>query len=351
MLTKEQLERYLKNECSDTEKVWVASVVEKYPEIIDELLQDDDWISFNEHNELPHQQSSFIWKKIQSKTTINRSYIVWLQRITVAAACIAMIALSWNSFFVNKRVLNKNIVRNQIKEKNIPSPIIKHNQSSKPINIVLEDASEIILSPNSTVQYDLSFKNKAARIVHLYGEALFKVTKNKKQPFTVYSGAIGTTALGTSFTIKAFEKDNYIKVHLHTGKVVVKASEKMTTKNNTIGNRFLYPSNVLLYHKANGTVSIKKTINQNKHLAASKDTNMFDGNNWFMFNNQPLSLVFDQLEEIYGVKIHYQKSAVHNMFFIGKLDKTDRIHTIIEAITTLNKLKLTLKNNEYYINK
>ena len=80
-----------------------------------------------------------------------------------------------------------------------------------------------------------------------YSIAFFKVVKDKTKPFTVFSEAIATTALGTSFTIRSFEEDSYIKVHLHTGKVVVKSTD--------IGHKtlekdmYLVPDNILMYDK------------------------------------------------------------------------------------------------------
>ena len=40
------------------------------------------------------------------------------------------------------------------------------------------------------------------REIFLKGEAKFIVAKNKKKPFTVYTGMLATTALGTIFTVK-----------------------------------------------------------------------------------------------------------------------------------------------------
>ena len=73
-----------------------------------------------------------------------------------------------------------------------------------------------------------SFENNK-RIVYLSGEAFFDVAKDKAKPFSVITKGISTTALGTSFNVKAYADDPLVKVLLMTGKVGV---EYLSAKSN-----------------------------------------------------------------------------------------------------------------------
>jgi hypothetical protein len=70
-----------------------------------------------------------------------------------------------------------------------------------------------------------------------------------------------------------------------------------------------------------------------------------------MFNNQPLSEVFTQLENLYNEKIIFNKQDIKGKTFIGKLDKTDSLHNILHSIALLNNLVITKKADGYYISK
>jgi hypothetical protein len=71
--------------------------------------------------------------------------------------------------------------------------------------------------------------------------------------------------------------------------------------------------------------------------------------NWFMFNNQGLADVFDQLAIIYNVEIQYTNSDLHNKYFIGKLDRHDSLNKIMKDIALLNHLSVVEKEGCYII--
>ena len=54
------------------------------------------------------------------------------------------------------------------------------------------------------------------------GEGFFQVAKDKKRPFSVYTGNVSTTAVGTSFNIRYSRNDSISKISLVTGVVKVK---------------------------------------------------------------------------------------------------------------------------------
>ena len=46
-------------------------------------------------------------------------------------------------------------------------------------------------------------------IIVLEGEAKFHVSKNKKKPFTVFAGVLGTTALGNDFHCEKTQRKKF----------------------------------------------------------------------------------------------------------------------------------------------
>jgi hypothetical protein len=84
----------------------------------------------------------------------------------------------------------------------------------------LPDGSKVELYPQSWINFDREMMG-TVRSVKLVGKAFFQVAKDAKRPFTVYSGDISTTAIGTRFIVRSFESENNISVRLEEGKVVI----------------------------------------------------------------------------------------------------------------------------------
>ena len=84
----------------------------------------------------------------------------------------------------------------------------------------LEDGSTIIVNAGSRLRYPIHFR-ETREIFLEEGEAYFNVAADPGRHFTVHSGALSTTALGTSFNIRAYHNEQKITVALLTGKVRV----------------------------------------------------------------------------------------------------------------------------------
>lgn len=88
------------------------------------------------------------------------------------------------------------------------------------MQITLSDGSHVWLNAETTLKYPEKF-NGAIREVFLSGEAYFEVEKDKEHPFTIHSGNLTTTVLGTSFNIRAYPGGDNLEVAVITGKVSV----------------------------------------------------------------------------------------------------------------------------------
>jgi len=104
-------------------------------------------------------------------------------------------------------------------------------------HIVLNDGSDVILSPNSKLSLSNGF-NEKTRTVILEGNAYFNVEKDKSKPFVIQLNKGQVKVLGTKFYVdQSAEK---LKVDLYSGKVALKLGNgevlKLNSKETAIVN-------------------------------------------------------------------------------------------------------------------
>lgn len=95
-------------------------------------------------------------------------------------------------------------------------PVLEARSDSGINKVLLADGSIVWLKPGSALTYPEEFTGSERR-VSLQGEALFEVAKDPSHRFVIECGELTTTVLGTSFNIKASDKD--VEVIVLTGKV------------------------------------------------------------------------------------------------------------------------------------
>ena len=100
--------------------------------------------------------------------------------------------------------------------------IVKNNPRGMKTTILLSDGTKVKLNSETTLRYPEYFSD-SIRMVYLEGEAFFEVVKDPNHPFIVKSGKITTTALGTSFNVRAFKDESSTSVSLATGIVKVES--------------------------------------------------------------------------------------------------------------------------------
>ncbi len=231
------------------------------------------------------------------------------------------------------------------------------NHTGKIRRLLLPDGSQVVLFKNSEIRYQEPFAANR-RDINLVGKATFKVAKDAARPFTVFSSDLATTAIGTHFTVTAYAQFKHFSVRLNEGKVVVRSANLVhrTLKY----DYYLLPGQELVYNHLNFTAKLVNFFAKDKPAARVAALPVMPDDlsvpenlkgSWYMFNNQGLGEVFDQLRVMFNVDIVYAKKDVRNMYFIGKFDKTDSLHTILEQIARLNNFKVTRKKDKYIITK
>ncbi len=154
---------------------------------------------------------------------------------------------------------------------------------------VLPDGSKVILNARSSITYDSGFRENKREIV-LVGEAFFEVAKDSLRPFTVHSGNLSTTALGTSFNIYYRPDRDITEVSLATGVVQVVAKDKIRDVKATK----LQPGERLNYH-------IQEASFRTDHFDTLETLAWKEG--ILYFKKAGIEQVIQKLEDWYGVKI------------------------------------------------
>jgi hypothetical protein len=376
-------------------------ILTKY--LIDELSTEDkafveEWIQSNEQNRAYFEELKNVWNLTALKNTIGKVKIndEWNQfkdniliknsettdpeqeeektnceeitkrygrsisyrimvRIAVAASILLLIGLGWKfRFFINDKG-NTTVASILKKKKDSVTFTMRHeiNTSGHDKRIHLADGSLIVLTNNSEITFREPFVG--SRDIALTGKAYFKVAKDKTKPFTVASGDILTTAVGTEFSVTAIKNAHQIIVRLYEGKVVVKASDPDNARmKNDI---YLLPGQQLIYgDQTTVRVEFFKVKIQapeeslNNELPADNPAIPENVDRpYFMFNDQSLSKVLDNLAAIYNVKIIYDKNDVQKIYWTGKYDRSESLETILKRIGKVNDLLVIRENNDTYI--
>ena len=350
------IDKYLEGNATETEKQLVEECLKKLEQ--------------GEESPLDAEQEQDLkdgmWQKIQENTIQHPVPMVsmpWFKRtpfrlVAVAASVLLVVSLVMKLFTNQAPDKQPRVAQTETLTADSSTYFVRHevNRTGKEKEIQLLDGSRVLLSNNSEITYHEPFGNK--REITLVGKAYFKVAKDKERPFTVISGDISTTALGTEFTVTTFEKSDQIIVRLYEGSVVIKAVEQQNK--NFRKDVYLKPGQAFVY--GDNTVPEVKEIPLNSDVAPEKIMNEEltqdkpfvpenEQGSWYMFNNQSLPQVFSQLAEMYHVDIVYDKKDVQNIYFLGKYRPSDSVENILKEIAALNNLTITRDNNTFIVSK
>lgn len=195
--------------------------------------------------------------------------------------------------------------------------------------ITLPDSSKVWLMAGSTLRYPQDFNSKERTVALLNGMALFEVTPDQKVPFSVTIGDhVKTTVLGTSFNISAFDASDNILVTVVTGKVTVSDRE------HSLGQ--LVPNEQIVYAKKAKTGKLQQ-------VDAASVTSWITGN--IVFSDANFEEVASVLENVYSVKILYNREDIRNLRFNFRISKQSTLTGTLDMIRDISELKYDIKDS------
>jgi len=259
-------------------------------------------------NETPASHSDKMkeasWKKFYSKTFTPKKKKFKPWRYYAAAAVLLFVLVGTGIYFTNDSaagaiVLSENVIENTTLK-------IKH--------VVLPDSSKVELSPNSKISYGNNFALN--RKIEIVGEAYFQVKKDKQHPFQVFCNETTTTVLGTSFTVKGFQKKE-VTVELFEGSV------QMNVKGQD-QNWVLKPGQKFTY--GNQTASVAEF------------------SRFIDFDNEKLTAVSTYIEENYGYKVTLPKEYKDQKITI-RINRKEDLKIIVQLISEMYNLNFEINED------
>lgn len=197
--------------------------------------------------------------------------------------------------------------------------------------ITLADGTRVWLNAESRLEYPATFEGHRRRVVHLEGEAYFKVAKDAAHPFIVETGLLETQVLGTSFNVRVYSPED-AQVTLSEGSVKVSDARHKKT--------------LLLTPGQNAT--LQKGGGFSLHEVQAGDYNSWTEGQ-FYFDNTELVEIMRELGRWYNINIIFTgKEAMHyRMHF--QADRKDSLPHILELLNSMRKVNARLENNKVIV--
>lgn len=359
-VSRKLIESFFNHTCTPGEARMVAEYLKNHPDVAARYLPAEEWDHAYASSPGDEDYWNEQWKKIERKRTARSRYYRGAMR-AAAAIVIFLIAgvIAFSGFFKGSPVKNAH----QPVAATTPRIVSVENQSLKVQYHDLPDGSKVELLQGSKILYREGFEADR-RGIELRGEAVFSVAKDPARPFTVYTGPINTTAIGTRFKVvyKGGEKD--IEVHLFEGKVLVQ-----TFTAGKVQKAYLAAGEVARYDSRQGGLQKEQyaaAVPENPS-APSGNTGRDDGEvapsgpftgkskqlkaipMWYAFDGESLSKVFNQLADLYHAEIRYSENDLRNKYFAGKFEQTGSLEQILEMIADASGLMVEKKSSTHFI--
>lgn len=332
----ELLEKYSRGACTPEEEQFIIDWYNR--------IGQDERLFFPAEEKARVEEK--LWSAINPHPVQKRNWLPILRR----AAIITIPLLVLAGFFLQRDEIStlitptfKDAFQSGVFEKRV------YNEGRIPRQLTLADGSEVILQPESEILVSIRDDfNKSSREVRLKGEAFFSVKRDPEKPFIVYTNEVVTKVLGTSFNIRAYERDPEITVAVKTGKVSVyagKGSRSGQKQQSQSREVILTPNQQLVYHRER-EVAVKQLVEKPEIILP--DSNLFR----MQFENADVSEIFQVLEENYGIHIRYDKVLLNNCKLTTSMSDEglyERIEVICKAIGASYSIDddavITIKSN------
>lgn len=192
--------------------------------------------------------------------------------------------------------------------------------------IVLPDGSIVCMNGDSRLSYSSRFSTDKREVI-LSGEAFFEVVKDPSRPFVVVADKLITTALGTSFNIKAYPEDKEVLVSLLTGRVFVQ-------RQNSAGP-------VLFLNSREAAGLNQEGVLMQKEFNYEQDILWKDG--ILYFNERRLEEAFKRLEKCHGVTFILQNLPRRPIIVTGKFDN-ETLDNILRSLSYTSNFTYAMEN-------
>lgn len=260
----------------------------------------------------------------QSSTTASLRHYAIGALIGAAAMLLALFVFNRSKDFTPERKMIARV------EKSSAGSEVKtiSTGADETMTLNLSDGTSITLNAKSRLDYPSRFSGDT-RSVHLQGEALFKVSKDKAHPFLVYTDKMTTRVLGTTFDIKAYAGQKATVV-LMEGSVEVTAGN--LTKRIKPGERAGIGSE--------GNIMVEKV--KTEELTAWSD-------NQFYYDDQRLEDIMDDLGRWYNLTVVYKADSLKDLRLNFATPRNGSVNEAIGLLNSMCRFKVIRQNNKLVV--
>ncbi len=320
------LARYLAGEMSMKEEIAFRKELESDPRDLNDLLiMEQTWKHFDQNSRPNGADSDRAWSALQNRLEKDGlleespspgSRFRLPAAMKIAATILLVLAIGIPALyfgFLSNREGSRELI--QIAEKGVRT-------------VDLPDGSRVFLNEGARITYPASADK--GRNVQLSGEAYFEVMSDPMNPFTVRSGKVVVSVLGTSFNMKPSGREEEVEVFVNTGKVRMSldhSSHFITLGPGEVGK--------------SSRKELSKQILEDPNYLSWKTKE-------FKFVEANLKDVLLELEESYHVQIHTGNVELQGMKITTSYSEQS-IDAILETIGTAFGLKVSLRKDGYYL--
>lgn len=197
--------------------------------------------------------------------------------------------------------------------------------------ILLPDSTQVWLNAGSTLDYPEHF-GEVTREVMLTGEAYFDVKHAAEHPFTIHTGEIQTTVLGTAFNINAYADRSDIQVSVSRGKVKVSRGNQLIA--------VLIKGQAVKVNQT-GDAGPQKVLTVNS-VAAWQQGNM-------VYDDETLGDIIADLQRVYNVNIQVKNNKMLALRISTSFRRELGISHALEILCKLTDTQLFEQNGTYII--
>ncbi|MRG46140.1 DUF4974 domain-containing protein [Chitinophaga sp. SYP-B3965] len=297
------LDKYFKGLCTEAEQEQVET-----------------WIGQQDNKEL----DKYLMTKWDEPTPVRKiRRIPWL-RMAAAAAVLGIIGTA--GF-----LLQQNTVQ-EIRHTRHMDTLSNNGPGVKLVH--MPDGTSVWLNGYSMLIYNEDYNIKK-RELWLRGEAYFEVKTNDEKPFSVNTGGLITTALGTSFNIaSSCYTDSSIHVSLISGKAAV------STEDTTLAfTKILLPGKRISYKNSKeykeSTFAIREAIDWK--------------NGTLIFDNTPLDEVFAKLQRRYGQTFILMDKTIAEKRMTATFPLQTSLNLILKKMSFVQRISYSQRGDSTFV--
>ncbi len=188
--------------------------------------------------------------------------------------------------------------------------------------IQLTDGSVVWLNSGSKLIYPSHFSDDK-RIVYLFGEGFFEVSKDALHPFVVRTAGMDIEVLGTRFNVSAWGESKRIETVLVEGKVKLSGQNKSLFSSGAV---VLEPGQKGSYNAT-----------EKKIECSEVDVELYASwiGGWLKFEGESLVEVIRKISRFYGVQYSVDNDQLEKQTITGKLDLHCPLDDVMKVLADL----------------